>query len=88
MFKWNPETEWVDVAGYVDPDSVACRDADGADPAQFAAANGFHPDQCASGAGVLQYDRDVILDYIREGDAAGFTMHIHSDRRPRGRDRA
>ena len=79
IFTWNPQTEWVDVTGYVDPASSACANAATAnDVSAFIAENGFHPGQCATGAGVLQYERDVILDYVNAGDAAGFTFHIHA----------
>jgi hypothetical protein len=71
----------VAVSGYVDPESSACRAAAAAgettDATRFIAANGFHPAQCRKSAGTLQHARDVILDYVREGDAAGFTFHLH-----------
>ncbi|MEZ5984034.1 MAG: amidohydrolase family protein [Parvularculaceae bacterium] len=47
-------------------------------PEAFVAANGFHPGQCYTGNGVLQYERDTIMNYVRAGDAAGFTFHIHA----------
>lgn len=81
IYEWSDEDQWVRVKGYVDPMSEACRMARAeppAEPAAFIAANGFHPAQCQTGSGVLQYDRDVIMDYVREGDAAGFTFHIHA----------
>lgn len=67
------------VVGYVDPDNAACRNSGAApDVTAFIAENHFHPEQCRTGAGVLQHDRGVIMDYVREGDAAGFTFHIHA----------
>lgn len=79
VFQWSDEDDWVRVAGYVDPGSDACLAAAGAsDIAAFIAANGFHPDQCKTGNGVLQHERDMIMDYVQAGDAAGFTMHIHA----------
>lgn len=85
IFKWSEEDDGVRVASYVDPESEACRAARASadagapvDAAAFLRNNDFHPDQCQTGAGVLQHDRDVIMDYVREGDAAGFTFHIHA----------
>ena len=85
VFKWDEETQWVIVADYVDPASALCvetreRIAAGADinAAAFRSANGFHPLQCAEANGVLQHPEQTIMDYVREGDAAGFTFHIHA----------
>ena len=85
IFKWSDEDEWVRVAGYVDLNGPACTDYRAkteanvrVNPEAFVAANGFHPGQCYTGNGVLQYERDTIMDYVRAGDAAGFTFHIHA----------
>jgi len=85
IFEWSEEDDVVRVAGYVDLDGQACRAARASlvagapvDAAAFIRENNFHPDQCETGAGVLQHDRDVNIDYVRKGDAAGFTFHVHA----------
>lgn len=77
IYEWDEATDWVKVAGYVDPDSKACKEI-GADPNAFLKKHRFHPGQCARSAGTLQHDEQVILDYIKAGDAAGFTFNIHA----------
>lgn len=76
-YQWDPATDWVKVTGYVDAASPECRSGL-QDPARFQKQHGFHPAQCASNAGVLQHEEKVILDYIKAGDAAGFTFNIHA----------
>ena len=75
----------VAVIGYVDPNSQACVNArtaaakgEPADPATFIKGYGFHPAQCETNAGVLQFPENVIRDYVNAGDKAGFTFHIHA----------
>lgn len=77
IYEWDDQTEWVRVKGYVDPASPACAAAN-PDPAAFQKRHGFHPAQCARSAGTLQHDEGTTLDYIRAGDAAGFTFNIHA----------
>jgi hypothetical protein len=67
----------VRVKGYVDPASPACA-AQTPDPAAFQKRHGFHPAQCARSAGTLQHEEATTLDYIKAGDAAGFTFNIHA----------
>ena len=71
----------VRVSGYVDQDSEVCVATQAAieagDPPErdaFVAANGFHPEQCVPYSGFLQHPEDRILDYVKEGDAAGYTF--------------
>ena len=85
VFGWDEETQWVNVTGYVDLASALCAEtraqiAAGAeiDAAAFKTSNGFHPSQCLEANGVLQHPEQVIMDYVRKGDAAGFTFHIHA----------
>ncbi|WP_428408810.1 amidohydrolase [Hyphococcus sp.] len=85
IYEWDEETQWVRVAGYVDTQSQLCADtraqiAVGATPdaASFKAAHGYHPLQCLDAGGVLQHPENVIMDYVRKGDEAGFTFHIHA----------
>ena len=71
------------VAGYVDTQSALCQDvrlhrAAYADVVAFAAAHGFHPDQCAVSFGRFQHDPALIMDYARRAHLAGFTLHIHA----------
>ena len=75
----------IRVAGYVDQDSAVCIETRaaidaGAPPERdaFVAANGFHPEQCVPYSGFLQHPEDRILDYVKEGDAAGYTFLIHA----------
>lgn len=77
IYEWDAKTEWVRVKGYVDPDSPACAGA-GLEAAAFQKRHGFHPAQCARSAGTLQHEERAILDYIKAGDAAGFTLNIHA----------
>ncbi len=85
VYEWDDGAQWVRVANYVDTASALCAatraqiDA-GATPdsTTFKAANGFHPLQCIEANGVLQHPEQMIMDYVREGDAAGFTWHIHA----------
>lgn len=85
IFKWSDKDNWVHVAGYVDLRSNACKSAraeaktsEAVDVDAFIKQNGFHPDQCRVSDGVLQHERRMIMNYVREGDAAGFTFHIHA----------
>ncbi len=77
VYEWDDGAEWVRVKGYVDPASPPCADAS-MEPSAFQKRHGFHPAQCARSAGTLQHDEDVILDYIKAGDSAGFTFNIHA----------
>lgn len=77
IYQWDAATDWVKVTGYVDPDSQACKET-GGDPKRFLKKHGFHSGQCARSAGKLQHEEQVILDYIKAGDAAGFTFNIHA----------
>lgn len=67
----------VRVTGYVDVDGAACAAAKG-DDAAFIKANGFHPQQCVKSAGSLQHPEEVIREFVRLGDKAGFTFNIHA----------
>lgn len=77
-----PDGDSVRVFGYVDPLSKACaavrEKADAADADSFIGANGFHPAQCNTNAGVLQHAATTIRDYVNIGDREGFTFHIHA----------
>jgi predicted amidohydrolase YtcJ len=77
IYEWDDKTEWVRVKGYVDPASAPCALAN-PEPAAFQKRYGFHPAQCAKSAGTLQHDEQTTLDYIKAGDAAGFTFNIHA----------
>ncbi len=77
IYEWDNETEWVRVKGYVDPSSAPCAIVN-PEPAAFQKRYGFHPAQCVKIAGTLQHDEQTTLDYIKAGDAAGFTFNIHA----------
>jgi len=85
IFAWDEAAQWVRVASYVDTASVLCVETRAAiaahqmpDITSFKMEHGFHPQQCLEANGVLQHPEDVIMDYVRIGDAAGFTFHIHA----------
>ncbi|HBS35740.1 MAG TPA: amidohydrolase [Parvularcula sp.] len=77
IYEWDDEAAWVRVKGYVDPASAPCA-VRNLDAAAFQKRYGFHPAQCARSAGTLQHDEQTTLDYIKAGDAAGFTFNIHA----------
>lgn len=75
----------ISVAGYVDPGAQPCIDVRTAaskgspvDAAAFMKRHGFHPGQCEQSAGTLQHSEEVIREFIRLGDRAGFTFNIHA----------
>ena len=85
IYEWDDEDQWVRVAGYADTSSALCENTRAEiaagnmpDAIAFKAANGFHPMQCLQANGVLQHPEQMIMDYVREGDKAGFTWHIHA----------
>lgn len=85
VYAWNDEAQWVDVTGYVDLDGQTCAGVRAAlalgeslDVAGFKAEKGFHPMQCVRSNGVLQHPEQMIRDYVKAGDAAGYTFHIHA----------
>ena len=85
IYEWDDEAQWVRVAGYADTSSALCETTRAEiaagnmpDAVAFKAANGFHPMQCLQANGVLQHPEQMIMDYVREGDKAGFTWHIHA----------
>jgi len=85
VYEWDEAAQWVRVAGYADTASDICIEARaqidaGATPDvnAFKQAHGFHPLQCVESSGVLQHPEQIIMDYVREGDAVGFTFHIHA----------
>ena len=70
------------VTGYVDTDSVLCREVRAhaeqhQDAAAFSTGHGFHPAQCLLSMGQLKDDREVILEMARRLHLAGFNLHIH-----------
>ncbi len=85
IYEWDDEAQWVRVAGYADTSSALCENTraeiaagNSPDAVAFKATNGFHPMQCLQANGVLQHPEQMIMDYVREGDKAGFTWHIHA----------
>lgn len=79
IFTKNEATGQLVVAGYVDPDSDACKAAQEKETAAaFIARHGFHPDQCAKTSGALQHPREDIIDYVTRGADAGYTFIIHA----------
>lgn len=82
VFRRDEETGGVAVASYVDTGGPVCEalrsETGGTDAGAFRAEHGFHPSQCTTNRGVLQHPEGVIMDYVRAGDAAGFTFLIHA----------
>jgi predicted amidohydrolase YtcJ len=85
-FSYNPETQVVEVVGYVDTASPLCEEtrasAERYNSAQaraaFRAEHGFYPAQCTISFGVLADPEDFMMEYVKQVDAAGFTIHIHA----------
>ncbi len=85
-FNFDPESGALDVVGYVDTASPLCvetrankeRFDDAAARAAFRAEHGFHPGQCTISYGVLADQQDFMMEYVKQLDAAGFTIHIHA----------
>lgn len=85
-FSYNPETEVLDVVGYVDTASPLCEETranpeqynNAAARAAFRAEHGFYPGQCTISYGVLADSEDFMMQYVKLLDAAGFTIHIHA----------
>lgn len=86
QFNYDPQTGELAVKGYVDTASPLCEEtranqdrfADPAARAAFRAEHGFHPGQCTISYGVLADSQDFMMEYVRQLDAAGFTVHIHA----------
>ena len=74
------------LAGYVDPDSAACREVrnnpvayeDREALAAFRSEFGHYPRQCIPSSGELDHEEAFILDYIRAATEAGFHVHVHA----------
>jgi hypothetical protein len=84
-FRYDPVAGSVDVVGYVDTASALCEETrankarfdDPAARAAFRSEHGFHPGQCTLSYGVMADAESFMKDYVRQLDAAGFTIHIH-----------
>ncbi|MCF8475022.1 MAG: amidohydrolase family protein [Emcibacter sp.] len=82
IFEWNSKTEELQLKGYVNTESEACK----FDPSllkdqkainQFIEKNGFLPQQCAVSTGVLESPYDVEMDFIKRFHAEGYALHLH-----------
>jgi predicted amidohydrolase YtcJ len=86
IFEIDPETKRIDVKGYVDLESVACREvrenaeryASDAAVRAFQREHGHHPAQCAKSRGVLEHSEAFIHAFVSEMEKAGFAVHIHA----------
>ena len=76
LLAYDASSDTLEIRGYVNPASAACRDAR-KDPSAFRAEHGFHPKQCRQSRGILEHDEYVIHDYMRALDTAGFKIHAH-----------
>ncbi len=85
-FRFDQKSGELDVTGYVDTASPLCEETrankqkfdDPAARAAFRAEHGFHPGQCTISFGVLADSQDFMMEYVKQLDAAGFTIHIHA----------
>jgi len=86
IFEIDPETQRAEIRGYVDLESIACRDTR-ANPARYASAeaveayqteHGYHPVQCAKSRGVLENREALIHAFVLQMEKAGFAVHIHA----------
>ena len=85
-FRFDPDSGSLDVVGYVDTASPLCEETrankerfdDAAARAAFRAEHGFHPGQCTISFGVLADSAEFMNEYVKELDAAGYTIHIHA----------
>lgn len=86
IFEFDDQAGGLSIKGYVDLDSDVCeteRSRAGEDRseqaiAEFRAANGFHPAQCAVSNGVLESPESAIRAFADSFHEAGFTLHIHA----------
>jgi len=85
-FRFDPDSGSLDVVGYVDTASPLCEETrankerfdDAAARKAFRAEHGFHPGQCTISFGVLADSQEFMKEYVKELDAAGYTVHIHA----------
>ena len=86
MFRLDPATDELSLAGYVDPDSEACKAVLAAgintlsqgDVAGFLSRNGFYPAQCIRSRGVTFQSADTTLRFTRAAVANDFSVHFHA----------
>jgi predicted amidohydrolase YtcJ len=72
--------------GYVDTEGTPCRQWRELAPEartapaleRFGRDNGFHPDQCQRGSGVLQHEPQVLEQAVTRLHREGFMIHIHA----------
>ncbi len=86
IFSGSIEDGSFDISGYVDQDSEICQSVQ-ANPeaftgnealSDFAAQQGFFPQQCIPYAGILEHPEEFIRSYIRKATEAGFHVHVHA----------
>ncbi|NKB35678.1 MAG: amidohydrolase family protein [Gammaproteobacteria bacterium] len=86
IFSLDPNSDQLDVVGYVDQDSKTCQQVH-ADPGSYEDArdvnafldkHGYHPAQCQKAGGVLEHSEAYIKEYVRQMTEAGFHVHIHA----------
>lgn len=85
-FSGRDSGETLDVTGYVDPDSQACREAGsaGSTPAApgatraFQERHGFHPNQCQVHSGELAQAEPLVRSLVQAASQARFHVHAHT----------
>ena len=86
LFRLDPATGELGLAGYVDPDSEACKAllARGDQPlsqsetAAFNASNGFYPAQCLRYRGVTTQSDQTTRRFLNAAVANDFSVHFHA----------
>jgi predicted amidohydrolase YtcJ len=86
MFRVDPQSGELSLAGYVDPDGEACNQLSAHGPKQlshgetadFLARNGFYPVQCLRSAGVTSQPVDTIRRFLQAAVANDFSVHFHA----------
>jgi len=86
IFSGSIEDGSFDISGYVDQDSEICQSVQANPEAyvaddvmrDFAAQQGFFPQQCIPYAGILEHPEEFIRSYIRKATEAGFHVHVHA----------
>ena len=86
MFRVNPQSGELSLAGYVDPDGEACnqlpaqgpRQLSQSETADFLTRNGFYPVQCLRSAGVTAQPVDTIRRFLDAAVANDFSVHFHT----------
>jgi hypothetical protein len=86
QFRFDPASESLELAGYVDTGGAVCADTRAhperfrreRDITEFRTAHGHLPAQCTQSRGVLEHDEAFIRNYMRALHENGFAIHAHA----------